>query len=197
MLVIVGGAIALAAVISIVVSTRSPDDPQSSLAQTQPVTVNGAPLPAVPDRGTDPAIGQRAPVVEGQTFDGAPIRIGAPGRPAVIVFLAHWCPHCRKEVPVIVDWLNAGAKPTGVDFVAVSSGTSRDRPNYPPSAWLAREEWPLRTLADDAQGRAAQAFGLAAYPYFVALDAEGVVVTRASGELSEQQLSTLFAAAQT
>lgn len=43
------------------------------------------------------------------------------------------------------------------------------------------------SLADATDSRAAQAFGLSSFPYFVALDSENRVVARASGELTVEQ----------
>jgi hypothetical protein len=47
-------------------------------------------------------------------------------------------------------------------------------------------------MADDDNETAADAFGLSAYPFFVALDGSGKVVARASGELSISSLEKLL-----
>ncbi len=110
-----------------------------------------------------------------------------------MVFLAHHCPHCQAEVPRIVDWASQGLVPAGVDIYGVATGTTSSRENYPPSAWLEREGWPFPTLADSDEYAAAEAWGLTSYPYFVALDADGKVVERASGELTQEQFTALLA----
>ena len=46
-------------------------------------------------------------------------------------------------------------------------------------------------MTDDADGTAAGYYGLPSYPYFVALDAEGRVVTRATGELDQQAIESV------
>ena len=48
-------------------------------------------------------------------------------------------------------------------------------------------------LADDAQGSAASAYGLSAFPFFTAVSADGKVVARDSGELTPAQLDQLAA----
>jgi hypothetical protein len=48
-------------------------------------------------------------------------------------------------------------------------------------------------LADDEQSSAATAYGLSAFPFFVAVDAGGKVVARHSGELTPAQLDQLAA----
>ena len=63
----------------------------------------------------------------------------------------------------------------GIDVTAVATGTNADAANYPPSAWLKREDWPFPVMADSADGTAANAYGLSAYPYFVLVDADGKV----------------------
>ncbi|HEX2047960.1 MAG TPA: TlpA disulfide reductase family protein [Acidimicrobiales bacterium] len=122
------------------------------------------------------------------------MEIARDGKPKLVMFLAHWCPHCQAEVPVLVDWASAG-QPQGVDLVAVSTAVDRARPDYPPSAWLEREGWTIPTVADDADGTAAAAFGLTGYPYFVAVTGDGKVAARASGEQTVSRLAALAAAA--
>jgi cytochrome c biogenesis protein CcmG/thiol:disulfide interchange protein DsbE len=165
----------------------------SSGQQTQPVVVEGTALPAyVLGSETDAAVGQVPPMLEGKSFDGTPITIDpGNGTPKVVIFAAHWCPHCQAEVPRIVEWQQAGLVPAGVEVIGVSTGTTSTRPNYPPSEWLADEGWPFPTMADAADNVAAEAWGLSTYPFFVALDADGKVVQRASGELTQEQFVAL------
>lgn len=166
-------------------------DEVPGLEQTQPVTVEGEGLPPHGE-GTDPAVGQPAPTLEGRSFDGSPLTVGDDGRPKVLVFLAHWCPHCQAEVPRLADWLAENGLPSDVDVYAIATATDPRRPNYPPSAWLEREGFTVPTLADDEQGTAAEAFGLSSFPFFVAVDADGQVVARASGELTMEQWEDLL-----
>jgi thiol-disulfide isomerase/thioredoxin len=130
----------------------------------------------------------------GQRFDGNPIAITGPGRPKVVVFIAHWCPHCQKEVPLLTQHLG-GNLPADVDLYAVSTAAEEARGNYPPGRWLRAENWPVQTLLDDAQGSAAQAYGLSSYPFFVAVDASGTVVDRRAGELTTAEFDQLLAKA--
>ena len=161
--------------------TKSP----AGVEETRPVTVSGAALPEYePGGGADPAVGQTIPEVTGQSFDGSPVEIRNDGRAKLIVFVAHWCPHCQKEIPLLADYLDSNSLPGGVDLYTVSTGVGSNKPNYPPSAWLEKEGWTVKTLADSEDGKAAEAFGLSAYPYFVAADASGKVMVRTSGEIS-------------
>ena len=108
-----------------------------------------------------------------------------------MIFLAHWCPHCQAEVPRIVELAKDGAF-EGIDVAAVATGTSADAPNYPPSAWLEREEWPFPVMVDSPEFTAAQAYGLPSYPYFVFTDAQGAVVGRAVGEIAPSDLQKIL-----
>ncbi len=149
------------------------------------VRVSGQALPAPPEDPTavDPAVGQAAPVLTGEDFAGREVRIGGDGQPTLVLFVAHWCPHCQKEVPLLQAEFDTHGKPPGVRLVTVSTSATADRPNFPPAAWLVREGWTVETLADTQAGKAANAFGIGGFPFFVAIDRSGTVVARRSGEL--------------
>jgi thiol-disulfide isomerase/thioredoxin len=159
-------------------------------ATTGTVAVSGNPLPQFTDTSDDPAVGMTLPTLEGNDQSGAPMTIGADGRPTMIMFVAHWCPHCQREVPVVQQWVDDGRLPDGVDLVSVSTAIDPNRPNYPPDAWLADEGWTAPVLVD-ADNSAAQAVGLSAYPFFVAIDGDGTVVLRTTGELTTDQLDAI------
>jgi thiol-disulfide isomerase/thioredoxin len=142
---------------------------------------------------SDPAVGKTAPSLGGRTFSREPIAITNDGKPHVLVFVAHWCPHCQAEVPRIVAMERAG-QTSGVPVTAVATGTNENAPNYPPSAWLHEVGWPYPVLVDTASGTAARAYGLAAYPYLVFVDANGKVAARVSGEIAPADLQRMFSA---
>lgn len=138
----------------------------------------------------DPAIGKPAPKLTGESFDGSKITIDpADGTPKVIMFVAHWCPHCQKEVPLIQEWIAGGNLPKGVEIVTVSTGVRSDQPNYPPSKWIKREGWQPRVMVDDEYSTGGQAFGLTSFPYFVLTNGQGEVVARGSGEIPIDQFA--------
>ncbi len=121
----------------------------------------------------------------------------------VIAFLAHWCPHCQAEVPRLVDVADADGTVDGVALAAVATASSPERPNYPPGPWLADEGWPGPVMVDseveaaDRLPTAAAAYGESGFPFLVAVDADGTVVARASGEKDEDSLRDFFALAGT
>ena len=193
---VVAGVVVLVAVVAVLMSqgSSSKGGIASGTGETRPVTVDGTPLPTMPDTGSDPAIGMAAPSVRGQSFDGSPVTIapGATGNPTAIWVVAHWCPHCDAEVPRVVSLNDQGRIPTGIDYYAISSGVDPARPNYPPSAWLKADRWPFPVLADDTNGDAGRAYGLYSYPLLVLLDAKGNVVYRHAGELGEDGIAQVL-----
>jgi cytochrome c biogenesis protein CcmG, thiol:disulfide interchange protein DsbE len=183
----------------VVVSATGGDDDDSTAAgngavETRPVQVTGTPLAPFETGEQDPAVGAATPTVTGETFTGDPVTVGGKG-PALVVFVAHWCPHCQREVPFLVDYFDEHGMPEGVDVFAVSTSVTDQRPNFPPSAWLARERWPAPAMADSATSEAGEAFGITSFPYFVAIDKDGKVAARGSGELERPQLEALLDAA--
>ena len=191
-------ALAVAALVAVIVAMSGDDssttDAEATAFDRAEATVDGTPLPVLPEAGDDPAVGRAAPVLQGQDLDGGQVTQPTSGRPTIILFLAHWCPHCQREVPLVQEWSDAGQLPEDVDLVAVATGITSSRPNYPPSAWLEREHWTAPTIAD-ASGAAAEAYGLSAFPFWVAVDAQGTVVERRTGELSLAEIEELAAAA--
>jgi len=176
--------------------TTAGGDEVEALVYGEPVVV-GEPLPELPKVGADTAVGMAAPGLDGQAFSGEPLEISQGDGSRVVMFVAHWCPHCQAEVPRIVDWLAAEGTPTDVDLYAVATGTDETQPNYPPGPWLTGEDWSIPTLVDDPDGTAAQAYGLTGFPFFVAIGPDGAVVQRTSGELSEEQFFAVLEAART
>lgn len=175
-------------------TTSSANSASSGLKETQAVEVVGDDLAPYNDQ-SDGAVGLLIPEITGSSFDGDSVLIKRDGKPKILLFLAHWCPHCQKEVPLVRDWIKEKGSPEGVELISVSTTTFQERPNYPPSKWLEGENWPLPVLADDSESTTARAYGLSAFPFFVAVDADGKVVARASGELTPEQIEDLVAKA--
>jgi thiol-disulfide isomerase/thioredoxin len=190
--VIIGGA----AIVAISSSGSDSNTSSGNISEFSEITVTGEELPAFDSvsSATDAAIGMTAPVVSGKGFTGTEITTDGAGTPTLLVFLAHWCPHCQREVPLLVEWEKDGKTPTGIDVIAVATGTDPANPNFPPSEWLAREEFPALwpVIADSADKKAANAFGLSGYPYFVLVDAQGKVFKRLSGEIPMDQLTEII-----
>ena len=177
-------------------ATVSPDLPDVYEGEVGPVEVQGASLPELPDSSgdNDPAKGLAAPVVIGEDFDGNTVRIDAANDGVTLaVFLAHWCPHCNREVPRINELRDAGAFPEDLNIIGVSTGISPDRPNWPPSEWFEDMDWTYPVIADGVDMErqtfiAADAFGLDAFPFLTLIDSNGKVLARTSGEMEKEDL---------
>lgn len=177
------------------------DAAQNATQEAGSVTVTGEPLPSYPQvesfaapADQDPAVGLTPPLLEGQTFDGSDVTIDpGDGTAKLVVFFAHWCPHCQREAPELQNLFDDGKVPEGVEVYAVSTAAAADRPNYPPSDWLASVGWTPQVLLDNADSAAANAYGLTGFPYMVFIDADGKVVQRASGEVPMDQVEQYMA----
>ena len=160
-----------------------------------PIVVTGTKLPEQAAGSADPAVGQVIPTIEGQTFDASAMTIGPSGEPTIIMVVAHWCPHCQREVPFLQSWLTANGAPEGVRLVALATSNDSGKPNYPAGQWLVREKWTVPTMVDDKASDGAQALGVTGFPYFIVVDAQGKAIERTSGELTAAQWESLIAAA--
>lgn len=161
------------------------------------VNVQGTALPAKPDTGADPAIGQTVPTISGTQFDGKQLDIKPDGTPKIIMVVAHWCPHCQKEVPLVQSWLDADGMPADVDLVTVATSNSSAKPNFPAADWLRREKWSVPTIVDDKDNQAGTALGVSGFPYFLVTNGQGKVVYRTSGEKTKAEWEAMLEAART
>ena len=188
--------IAGAAIVAISAGGGGDGEKSAGLSQYSDVTVTGAALPAYDAAvSPDPAVGMVPPTVLGKGFTGSLVST-EPTSPMLIVFLAHWCPHCQREVPLLVEWEKLGGAAKSIDVVAVATATDPANPNYPPSAWLARENFPALwpVMADSLEKTAGDAYGVTGYPYFVLVGKDGKVAKRMSGELPMSELTAAIEA---
>lgn len=174
------------------------EQPGSSFPDSQPVTIAGDALPGFdPDAAVDEAVGLEAPVLTGLNFQGDEVKIDAPSDgPYMVVFLAHWCPHCNTEVPRLLDWKNSGAVPAELQVVGVATAVAEGQANYPPATWFSNKGWSWPVLVDETlgagtAGKAAVAYGASGWPYFVIVGADGLVKARVSGEIEAADLQVI------
>jgi len=166
-------------------------DSKDKIEIAKVVEVSGTPLSDFDTTLNDSAIGKKAPTLDGVDFDGKSVTAGgASGKPQVVTFIAHWCPHCQREVPIIVDLKNKGVF-DGIELIGVATGTRADAPNYPPSAWLIAEEWDAPVLVDTATSTAGTAYGLTGFPMLVFVNPDGTVAGRWSGEMEPSNLQAV------
>jgi thiol-disulfide isomerase/thioredoxin len=194
---VIAAVIAIAAIVAISASSKKDQLAVGTVQEFSEVAVTGDALPAFDSAANpDPAVGMTAPTLTGKSFTGNVVTTESTGTPTLTIFLAHWCPHCQREVPLLVEWEKSGKMPAGIDIVAVATGTDSANPNYPPSEWLARENFPATwpVMADSADKVGGNTFGLAGYPYFVLVGGDGKVLWRASGEVPMDELTATILA---
>ena len=179
--------IALLALAAIVASTLTSQPAAAEAIEVSDVTVDGQALPAWQAGQEDQAVGLAAPSATGWGPNHTAVDVTPGGEPMILAFMAHWCPHCQNELPVVSEWMQRGGA-DGLEVVAVSTSVDEAKPNYPPSAWFERESFGGPVLVDDEAGSVASAYGLTSFPFFVFVNADGEVAGRVGGELSAEQL---------
>lgn len=104
--------------------------------------------------------------------------------PAVVNLWASWCGPCRKEMPMLAA---AARSNPGVQFVGVNTQDGGENA----AELLAKTGVTYPQLVDDDAVvlRYTRVPGL---PVTLALDADGVVVDRVIGEVSEEELATML-----
>jgi thiol-disulfide isomerase/thioredoxin len=193
---IIGGVVGLALVVVLAIAIAGEESVDASIGYGDPV-VTGDPLPIFdPTAAADPVVGLTAPSAVGADWDDNEVKIEADGRAKIVVFLAHWCPHCQAEVPVVQTWLDEGNLPVDVDMYSVVTSTDRLRPNWPPQDWLEEEGWTVPAIMDNEIGTIAVNYGMSGTPFYVVLDGDNNVIRRASGEIGTAGLNALVAEAQ-
>jgi cytochrome c biogenesis protein CcmG/thiol:disulfide interchange protein DsbE len=171
-------------------STMPAEVPEEYLGALGPVDVCGPALPPLTadDPADDEALGSTAPTLVGVDFEGNPVRIdAAQDGPTMVVFVAHWCPHCNAEIPVLNELRDAGSLPDDLNIVAVSTAPRTDGTHFPPDEWLVDVDWQWPAMADGvdmASGSfiAADAYGVNSFPFITIVDGDGKVAARWSGE---------------
>lgn len=187
----VGLVVLLLAVGIAVMSVGETDDRPGLSEIAGDPTIEGDPLPPVPEGGDDPMIGEPAPVVEGEDFDGTPVTIGEAGEPMIVSFAASWCPACDAELPSVVQWLDEGGLPEGVEFAYVITNHDDSRTNWPPQDWFAEAGYTGPVLRDDINSSAFQAYGFNATPSWAVIDGDGNIQARLSGMVEPEQMTAL------
>lgn len=166
-------------------------------AEYQKVSSTGGLLAPLPESGADTETGKSVAVLKGYDLQGRPVTIdpAGEGKATMVVFLAHWCPHCNREVPVLNKWRESGEVPTGLRVIGITTGSKADQANWPPSKWMTAMKWPFEVMADSEAQEAAAAYGVAGYPFMAFVGANGKITARTSGEVPVEQIQIFANAA--
>lgn len=134
-----------------------------------------------------PRVGEAAPVLEVQDWNGRPLRIGgadADGNGSLLLFVSPTCPVCETLLPLVASVRDA--EDPGLRVWLASDGPREEHEAFVAQHGLARSGYVLST-------ELGLAFEVARLPYAVLLDDEGVI--RARGLVnSREHLESLFEA---
>lgn len=98
------------------------------------------------------------------------------GRAVLVNFWASWCAGCQVEHPMLMRLAREGVEIVGIDY----KDTDTDG-----LTWLSRHGNPFRLLAADPQGQVGLDWGVYGVPETFVLDANGVIVFKQIGPLTE------------
>jgi cytochrome c biogenesis protein CcmG, thiol:disulfide interchange protein DsbE len=182
-------ALLIAGITAVIASKTTTKTETAKLPAVQGVAVTGTAMAALPEAGADPAVGTTAPSITGKSFDGAAVSLPVAGKRTMVVIAAHWCPHCQRELPLLVEWKKSGQVPSDLEVVVLSTSVVAERGNFPPAVWLEGINNPFPVMADDAESTAATALGNDSFPTMVLIDKDGKVVRRMSGEKSLDEVA--------
>jgi len=151
-------------------------------------TTSGDATPGADTPTTAPVVDANpAPTTEFVMFDGSTATFADyAGQPLVVNFWASWCPSCIAE-------MSAALKPAQeqlgeqVAFLGLNLQDERDK-----ALELVEETGVLFDLGEDAVGDLYIELGGIGMPFTVFIDANGNVVEKHNGPLSEQQLVDLI-----
>jgi thiol-disulfide isomerase/thioredoxin len=149
------------------------------------------------DARTSPlAHGEAAPPLSGKGLDGEEISLeSSPGKPTLVVFWAHWCPHCQKEMPPLQDLYEKNK--TKYDMIGVATAIGRQpaaQQFRDPEAFIDSFDLTMPTIVDEDDSIAAR-WGVTGYPMMYVLGPDGRVTDHFSGEVPMERIIAALDAA--
>ena len=189
---IIAGAVILVLGLAIAIGVTLSSEPVAAGLPEGETSVEGNFLPAFAgDNDDNVASGLPAPIFSAPNEFSEIVSLEKNGNAKALLFLAHWCGYCQKEVPVVQAFIDSAGVPPGVDVIAIATSIDRGRENYPPQKWLADEGW-SETQLYDLDREIGNAYGLSAFPYWVFLDKDLNVVARRTGNLPADMVGALL-----
>ena len=189
---IIAGAVILVLGLAIAIGVTLSSEPVAAGLPEGETTVTGDLLPEFAGENDDNiALGLAAPIFSAPNENSEIVSLEKNGNAKALLFLAHWCGYCQKEVPVVQGFIDSAGVPPGVDVIAIATSIDRGRENYPPQKWLADEGW-SETQLYDLDREIGNAYGLTAFPYWVFLDKNLNVVARRTGNLPADMVGALL-----
>ena len=189
---IIAGAVVLVLGLAIAIGVTLSSEPVAAGLPEGEISVVGDSLPQYAGENDDNiALGLSAPTFSAPDQNSEIFNLEKNGNSKALLFLAHWCPHCQREVPVVQSFIDSNGVPPGIEVIAVATSIDRGRDNYPPQEWLEREGWSEIQIYD-LDREIGEAYGLNAFPYWVFLDKDLNVIARRTGNLPEDMVGALL-----
>jgi len=159
--------------------------PRSPFRLVAAVLASGVILAACSDQGADELAGPPVPDRTYETFEGGSTSLEAfEGEPMVVNFFASWCPPCIAEMP---DFERVHlAVQDRVRFVGLNT-----QDNLAAAQELVERTGVTYDIGLDPDGELFRDFEVIAMPSTFFVDADGAVVHRHAGLMTEQQLRDL------
>lgn len=189
---IIGGAIVLVVGLAVAIGVSLVDEPLDGNLPEGETTISGDALPEYAgENDINISVGLQAPLFSGPDQNSEIISLEKNGKSKILLFLAHWCPHCQAEVPIVQEYIDTYGLPADVEVIGILTSIDRSRDNYPPHDWLVKEGW-SETQIYDLDREIGTVYGLNAFPYWVTLDKDLKVVNRVTGKLTPDQITVLI-----
>ena len=161
---IIAGVVVLVLGLAIAIGVTLSSEPVAAGLPEGEITISGQPLPEFAGQNDlDIVAGLPAPTFSAPNENSEIISLEKNGNAKALLFLAHWCGYCQKELPIVQNLINTVGVPNGVEIIAVATAIDRGRENYPPQKWLADEGWSELQLYD-LEREIGAAYGLNAFP---------------------------------
>ena len=191
---IIAGSVILVIGLAVAIGVSLVDEPLDGNLPEGETAIEGDFLPEFAGENDDNiARGLQAPIFSGPNENSEIVSLEKNGNAKVLLFLAHWCGYCQKEVPAVQEYIDLIGIPDGVEIIAVATSIDRARDNYPPHDWLKEEGWSEAQIYD-LDRAIGTAYALNAFPYWVFLDKELNVVARRTGNLPQDHVGQLLLA---
>lgn len=180
--------VAFAVIVAIMSASERQEVVDRPLADVQ--LLSGPLDPLTQSSGDSIAGRDSAPLATVRTLDGEQITIGAPGQAQLLVFLAHWCPACDRELDTLRQ-LPGTTIPDDVQVIAILTAEDQLAPNWPAERWFTGRVPRMIAARDSADSELYSTYGLSQFPAWVAIDADGIVRQRVHGLLGLDDVAQL------
>lgn len=140
------------------------------------------PSPVAAQKPAAPALGATAPAYQAENVAGEVVTLQAlRGSPVLLNVWATWCEPCRHELPVLGK-LHSRYASRGLRIIAVNVDHDASRADV--LSFIKRRTLPLEFWLDAAD-RVSAAFGIATLPVTLLVDANGKVIWRRDGAITD------------